>query len=175
MLLPPRLVPLIVSLLALGGPILAQPNSPELLNSSDHLRQYLEAVEIGDLEEALGHWRPVDVVAAARLGMEVLVARPPAYDLDADDMASIEAVAGRNGGSVTVTDDLDAAVAGADAVYAKSWGSLEAFGMARDHDTITCLRSVLMKPEHLDWIDRIWALLDEATETVCAEDQNARD
>src|SRR5262249_48320719 len=23
----------------------------------------------------------------------------------------------------------------------------------------TCLRSVLMKPEHLDWIDRIWAIL----------------
>ena len=29
--------------------------------------------------------------------------------------------------------------------------------------TVTCLRSVLMKLEHLDWLDRIWALLDEAT------------
>ena len=29
--------------------------------------------------------------------------------------------------------------------------------------TVTCLRSVLMKPEHLDWIDRIWEILDEAT------------
>ncbi len=26
---------------------------------------------------------------------------------------------------------------------------------------VTCLRSVLMKPEHLDWMDRIWALLEE--------------
>ena len=35
--------------------------------------------------------------------------------------------------------------------------------MQRDHDTIVCLRSVLMKPEHRDWTDRIWAILDQAT------------
>jgi hypothetical protein len=29
-----------------------------------------------------------------------------------------------------------------------------------DQDNVTCLRSVLMKPEHLDWIDRIWEILD---------------
>src|ERR1700733_941320 len=29
--------------------------------------------------------------------------------------------------------------------------------MKRDRDTITCLRSVLMKPAHLDWLDQIWA------------------
>ncbi|AXC11787.1 pyridoxal-dependent decarboxylase family protein, putative [Acidisarcina polymorpha] len=28
--------------------------------------------------------------------------------------------------------------------------------------TMTCLRSVLMKPEHLDWVDRIWGILSEA-------------
>ena len=67
-------------------------------------------------------------IAAARLGMEVVVARPPGYDLDPDDMAAIEAVAGRNGGTVRLTDDLDEAVAGADAVYAKSWGCLADFG-----------------------------------------------
>jgi tyrosine decarboxylase/aspartate 1-decarboxylase len=31
--------------------------------------------------------------------------------------------------------------------------------MQRDRETITCLRSVLMKPEHLDWVDRIWQVL----------------
>lgn len=35
--------------------------------------------------------------------------------------------------------------------------------MQRDHDTITCLRSALMKPEHREWTDRIWQILDEAT------------
>lgn len=73
-------------------------------------------------------------LAAARLGMEVVIARPPGFDLDADDMQSIVAVAGSNGGTVDVTDDLDSAVAGADAIYAKSWGSLDAFGnQAADH------------------------------------------
>ena len=39
-------------------------------------------------------------------------------------------------------------------------------GMKRDRDTLTCLRSVLMKPEHLEWADRIWGLLMEATSEV---------
>ncbi|HEY6269620.1 MAG TPA: aminotransferase class I/II-fold pyridoxal phosphate-dependent enzyme [Candidatus Acidoferrum sp.] len=38
--------------------------------------------------------------------------------------------------------------------------------MKRDRETITCLRSVLMKPEHLDWVDRIWNLLSSATNEV---------
>jgi tyrosine decarboxylase/aspartate 1-decarboxylase len=32
--------------------------------------------------------------------------------------------------------------------------------------TITCLRSVLMKPEHVDWVDRIWEQLTAATREV---------
>ena len=30
-----------------------------------------------------------------------------------------------------------------------------------DEPTVTCLRSCLMKPEHLDWIGRIWEILDK--------------
>jgi len=37
----------------------------------------------------------------------------------------------------------------------------DARGIERDRDTLTCLRSVLMKPEHLQWVERIWQLLDE--------------
>src|SRR5216684_2628533 len=36
----------------------------------------------------------------------------------------------------------------------------------RDCETITCLRSVLMKPEHFDWVDRIWGLLSSAAGEV---------
>jgi glutamate/tyrosine decarboxylase-like PLP-dependent enzyme len=43
-------------------------------------------------------------------------------------------------------------------------GSLGA--MKCDRDTITCLRSVLMKPEHLAWVERIWELLAESTREV---------
>ena len=38
--------------------------------------------------------------------------------------------------------------------------------MKRDRDTVTCLRTVLMKPEHLEWADRIWELLSDATSEV---------
>ncbi|NLI77206.1 MAG: aspartate aminotransferase family protein [Candidatus Riflebacteria bacterium] len=40
-----------------------------------------------------------------------------------------------------------------------SFFDLEGAGMATDAGTITCLRSVLMKPEHLAWLDRLWDLL----------------
>jgi glutamate/tyrosine decarboxylase-like PLP-dependent enzyme len=40
--------------------------------------------------------------------------------------------------------------------------------MQRDRDTIICLRSVLMKPEHREWVDRIWSILDAATDAVAA-------
>jgi tyrosine decarboxylase / aspartate 1-decarboxylase len=41
-------------------------------------------------------------------------------------------------------------------------------GMKRDRETLTCLRSVLMKPEHFDWIDRIWDLLTASAQEVFA-------
>jgi tyrosine decarboxylase / aspartate 1-decarboxylase len=37
-------------------------------------------------------------------------------------------------------------------------------GAKEDQERLTCLRSVLMKPEHLDWIERIWEILSEATD-----------
>jgi hypothetical protein len=42
---------------------------------------------------------------------------------------------------------------------------------ANAEDKVTCLRSVLMKPEHLAWIDQIWERLDRAA--ACALSSNA--
>jgi tyrosine decarboxylase/aspartate 1-decarboxylase len=39
---------------------------------------------------------------------------------------------------------------------------LKSTGMSVDQETITCLRSTLMKPEHSEWLDRIWMILDSA-------------
>jgi tyrosine decarboxylase/aspartate 1-decarboxylase len=38
--------------------------------------------------------------------------------------------------------------------------------MQKDRATVTCLRSVLMKPEHREWVPRIFALLSDATNEV---------
>jgi tyrosine decarboxylase/aspartate 1-decarboxylase len=34
---------------------------------------------------------------------------------------------------------------------------------------VTCLRSVLMKPEHLDWLENIWSKLNQVTSKVLAQ------
>jgi tyrosine decarboxylase / aspartate 1-decarboxylase len=41
----------------------------------------------------------------------------------------------------------------------------------QDMETVTCLRSVLMKPEHLDWIDRIWGILDASLRSFFSRDR----
>ena len=43
---------------------------------------------------------------------------------------------------------------------AKTWPDSE------QNKTVTCLRSVLMKPEHLAWLDPIWQRIESATEAV---------
>ncbi len=45
------------------------------------------------------------------------------------------------------------------AFFEGNWGASKP-----DRTNLTCLRSVLMKPEHLEWLDRIWELLSQATD-----------
>jgi hypothetical protein len=37
------------------------------------------------------------------------------------------------------------------------------------HHVVTCLRSVLMKPDHLEWVPAIWSKLSHATDEVLAQ------
>jgi glutamate/tyrosine decarboxylase-like PLP-dependent enzyme len=45
---------------------------------------------------------------------------------------------------------------------------LQAAAVERDRDTMTCLRSVLMKPDHREWVEEIWKILDAATDAARA-------
>lgn len=67
-------------------------------------------------------------IAAAMLGMEICIARPDGYELDPDDTALIRRLARDNGAMLTISNDPDDALVGADAVYVKSWGSVRHFG-----------------------------------------------
>jgi hypothetical protein len=40
--------------------------------------------------------------------------------------------------------------------------------MKKDRTSLTCLRSVLMKPEHKEWVGRIWEILEEAEKECSA-------
>jgi len=71
-------------------------------------------------------------LAAAHLGMEVVLAHPPGYELDPEDLAALATVSQRAGGSVRTVHDCDAALDGAEAVYVKSWGALSHFGRPQE-------------------------------------------
>lgn len=68
------------------------------------------------------------LLAFAREGHEVVVVHPEGYELDAGVLADAARLAGGAGGSVRVGHDRDAALAGARAVYGKSWGSRAHYG-----------------------------------------------
>lgn len=61
------------------------------------------------------------LLMAARMGMEVVVARPEGFALDAEAMALAHETADRFGGSIAETDEQADAMAGAHAVYVKAW------------------------------------------------------
>ena len=68
-------------------------------------------------------------LAAAGLGMEIVIARPEGYELDPEDTALIRKTAQEMGGEfVHISDDPDDALVGADAVYVKSWGAVKLYG-----------------------------------------------
>ena len=95
-------------------------------------------------------------VAAFEPELDIVVFAPRAGTVTESSVLTrkiFEAAAGRN---------LHLAVAELPILF---WeGNLGAMG--RDRDTIACLRSVLMKPEHYDWVERIWELLSASTQEV---------
>ena len=68
------------------------------------------------------------LTGAARLGVDLVLARPAGYELDLEIVRAAEKLAFENGGRLTVTEDQDASYEGVEVVYAKSWGALADYG-----------------------------------------------
>jgi ornithine carbamoyltransferase len=62
-----------------------------------------------------------------RFGMDVVIAHPPGFELMPEVVEKAQAAAAEAGSTITFMDDMDAAFEGADVVYPKSWGRLDAF------------------------------------------------
>jgi N-acetylornithine carbamoyltransferase len=62
-----------------------------------------------------------------RFGMDVVIAHPPGFELMPEVIEKAQAAAAENGSTITFMDDMDEAFRGADVVYPKSWGRLDAF------------------------------------------------
>ncbi len=64
------------------------------------------------------------MLAAASVGASICVGVPKGYEPDASVFAAAKAIAAKQGGDVTVTNDPATAVKGADAVYTDVWASM---------------------------------------------------
>jgi tyrosine decarboxylase / aspartate 1-decarboxylase len=103
-------------------------------------------------------------VAAFAPELDIVIFAPRAKSVSEASVLSrriFDAAAGRN---------LHLAVAELPA----SFWAVNLGSMRRDRETMTCLRSVLMKPEHLEWIPRIWDELSAATSEVLSAEGVSR-
>lgn len=77
------------------------------------------------------------LIIAAKFGFDVTLLCPTKdYLLDERYMSAAEQSCKDNGTTLTISHDVDAAYAGADVVYAKSWGALPFFGKWADEKPI---------------------------------------
>jgi len=84
---------------------------------------------------------------ATRMGMDVTLLCPtPEYVLDQRYMGWAAANVAESGGSLQVSHDIEAAYAGADVVYAKSWGAIPYFGRWDEEKAIRGFRFLTQKP-----------------------------
>ncbi len=86
---------------------------------------------------------------AAMRGMDVTVLRPEGFELPGSIMAKARETAAATGGSVEETDDRNAALEGAQIIYAKSWTSTKHYGDKLGDDNL--------RQELVDWcVDDPW-------------------
>lgn len=81
----------------------------------------LTATYLGDAANNMGHSY---LLGFATAGMHIRVAGPAGYQPRADIIADAQKIAAETGGSVTVLEDPQAAVTGADAVITDTWVSM---------------------------------------------------
>ncbi len=65
-----------------------------------------------------------EILMMTRTGMDVVLAHPPEFRLEPQILDQARANAARTGARFEITEDMDAAFAGAHVVYPKSWGCL---------------------------------------------------
>lgn len=67
-------------------------------------------------------------LAAAQMGHDLVIAHPEGYELDEELLETSRGAADVAGGSLEITNDIEDAFSGADAIYAKSWGAKQFYG-----------------------------------------------
>ena len=79
-----------------------------------------------------------------RFGIDVVLAHPKGFELMPEVLERAEAAAAESGATISYTNDMDEAFAGADVVYPKSWGRIDAFSDEKS--------ALVESAEFKDWI-----------------------
>ena len=105
---------------------------------------------------ATTHAKPLSVPISQallfpRFGAQVVIANPPEFPLQESMLSRARDLAASGGGSVSVTDSMDDAIAGADVVIPKNWGGFASFdAFVDDEEHARIMKENLEK--HRDWI-----------------------
>lgn len=67
-------------------------------------------------------------LGAVQMGHDLVIAHPEGYELDEELMEASRQIAAAEGGSLEITNDIDAAFTDAEVIYAKSWGAKQFYG-----------------------------------------------
>jgi tyrosine decarboxylase/aspartate 1-decarboxylase len=124
-------------------------------------QKLLPLVRNGEFAKRLERSRSAAVALYEKLRADDRFVPAFAPDLDivifAPRAATVGEMAGRSRANFAAAAELGLHLAIAE-LPARFFHSMEP-SVSRDRETLTCLRSVLMKPEHLDWIEPIWQIL----------------
>jgi ornithine carbamoyltransferase len=96
----------------------------DVLTMRDHANRPLEELTLCYLGDARNNTANSLLVTAAQLGFDFRVAAPEALSPDAEVRSIAQRLAANSGGRITVTTDVEAAVAGADFLYTDVWLSM---------------------------------------------------
>jgi len=129
----------------------------DLMTMEEHLGPNLAGCRVAvSWAYATTHAKPLSVPISQallfpRFGAEVVVANPPEFPLPAHVLARAQQLGAPAGGSVSVVDSMDEAIAGADVVIPKNWGGFAFFDeYVDDEEHARIMKDNLDK--HRDWI-----------------------
>lgn len=94
------------------------------LTIREHLDRPLDQAAIAYLGDARYNVGNSTLVGSALMGMDVRIVAPTEYQPDAEVVALASRLAERSGAQITITDDLDVGVRGADIIYTDVWVSM---------------------------------------------------
>lgn len=96
----------------------------DLLTMKEHSRLPLNQISFCYLGDARYNMGNSLLVGGAKMGMDVRIAAPASLQPDPELVAQCRAIAAETGATITITEDVDEAVYGADFLYTDVWVSM---------------------------------------------------